>query len=132
MRFAFPKKKKKSVFPLLQVLSVFAFFMVIGTILGEGGVLHAMSLRIVKSQAELVVLEQHHANQRLRELLTNVRQHPEAAQKFLAEYGGMAPQGVTVYRFKSSEEIESVSELERVKGLNWKERLKHRVRLLSE
>lgn len=132
MRFAFPKKKKKSVFPILPVLSVFAFFMFVASIFGEGGVLHALSLRIVKVEAEQVVEEQLRQNQQLKELLVNVRQHPDTAQKFLAEYGGLAPQEVTVYRFKSLADIESVSELEHIEGLDWKDRFQHRIRLLLE
>lgn len=132
MRFAFPKKKKKSVFPILPVLSVFAFFMLIASIFGEGGVLHALSLRIVKKDAELVVAEQLRQNQQLKELLLNVRTHPETAQKFLAEYGGLAPQGVTVYRFKSLDEIESIAELDGIEGVSWPDRLQHRIRLLLD
>ena len=132
MRFAFPKKKKKSVFPILPVLSVFAFFMFVASIFGEGGVLHALSLRVVKTEAEFVVAEQLRQNKHLQELLVNVRNHPEAAQKFLAEYGGLAPQGVTVYRFKSLNDIESVSELEQIEGLSWQDRLQHRIRLLID
>ena len=50
MRFAFPKKRKKKL-PFLPILIVFTGLMMIATIFGEGGVIHALSMRVVKDQA---------------------------------------------------------------------------------
>ena len=93
--------------------------------------MHALSLRVVKTEAEFVVAEQLRQNKHLQScwLMFAIIQKQ---RKILAEYGGLAPQGVTVYRFKSLNDIESVSELEQIEGLSWQDRLQHRIRLLID
>lgn len=129
MRFAFPKKrqKKKNFFP---VALVFAAVMLISALFGEGGVVHALSLRIFKQQALVALEEQRAENQQLQYLIHKVQTSPEENQKFLAAYGQMGSDDVTVYNFKSVEVIDSLETLETVEDLDWWQRSKIRMRLL--
>jgi hypothetical protein len=129
MRFAFPKKRKKKL-PLLPMLCVFTSLLVIAVIFGEGGVIHALSMRVVKEQTMVTLTEQQTENQQLTYLIRKVQQNPTETQKFLAAYGHIGKKDVVVYNFKSVEGIPSLEVLDQIEDLNWWQRIEIRIRLL--
>ena len=129
MRFAFPKKRKKRL-PFLPILIVFTALMMIATIFGEGGVIHALSMRVVKDQALHAVEEQHRENNRMAALIRKVQSSPRETQKFLAAYAHLSSESVTVYNFKSVEDLTSLETLEEQEELTWWQKIEFRIRLL--
>lgn len=129
MRFAFPKKRKKKL-PLLPILIVFTALMMVATIFGEGGVIHALSMRVVKDQALYAVEKKHQENQRLSATIRKVQSSPQETQKFLAAYAHLSSDSVTVYNFKAVEDLSSLETLEEFEDLTWWEKIAFRIRLL--
>ena len=110
----------------------FTVLMFIASIVGEGGLIHALAMRIVKHQTELVVENKKQENERLKLLLTKVRENASTNRKFLAEYAHLAPADVTMYRFKSIEEIRTLDELEKIEDLEWWQKIEYRVKLIAQ
>lgn len=129
MRFAFPKKQKKKL-PLLPMLCLFASLLIIAVVFGEGGLIHALSMRVVKEQAMVTLTEQQAENQQLTYLIRKVQQNPTETQKFLAAYAHIGKKDVVVYNFKAVESIPSLEGLDQIADLNWWQRIEIRIRLL--
>lgn len=129
MRFAFPKKRKKKL-PLLPMLYVFTSLLIVAVIFGEGGVIHALSMRVVKEQTMVTLTEQKAENQQLTYLIRKVQQNPTETQKFLASYAGIGKKDVVVYNFKSVEDVPNLGVLDQITDLNWWQRIEIRIRLL--
>ena len=106
--------------------------MFIASIVGEGGLIHALAMRIVKHQTENVVERQQVENERLKLLLKKVRANSSSNQKFLAEYGQLAPANVTMYRFKSIEELQTLEQLEEIDDLTWWQKIEYRMKLIVQ
>ena len=131
MRFAFPKKRKKKL-PLLPILIVFTTLMMVATVFGEGGVIHALSLRVVKDQALIAVERQHQENQRIAMMVKRVQSSPQETQKFLAAYAHLSSDTVTVYNFKTIEDFSSLEKMEDFEDLTWWQKIEFRIRLLVQ
>ena len=129
MRFAFPKKRKKK-FPLLPILIVFTALMMVATIFGEGGVIHALSMRVVKDQALYAVEQKLEENQRMAATIRKVQSSPQETQKFLAAYAHLSSDSVTVYNFKTVEDLSTLETLEEFEDLTWWQKIDFRIRLL--
>ena len=129
MRFAFPKKRKKKL-PLLPILIVFTILMMVATIFGEGGVVHALSMRVVKDQALHAVVQKQQENQRIALTIRKVQSSPLETQKFLAAYAHLSSDSVTVYNFKTIEDLSSLETLEEFEALTWWQKIDFRIRLL--
>ena len=129
MRFAFPKKRKKKL-PLLPILIVFTALMMVATIFGEGGVIHALSMRVVKDQALFAVEQKLEENQRMAATIRKVQSSPQETQKFLAAYAHLSSESVTVYNFKTVEDLSSLETLEEFEELTWWQKIQFRIRLL--
>ena len=129
MRFAFPKKRRKKL-PLLPILIVFTALMMIATIFGEGGVIHALSMRVVKDQALYAVEKKLEENQRMATKIRKVQSSPQETQKFLAAYAHLSSDSVTVYNFKTVEDLSSLETLEEFEDLTWWQKIDFRIRLL--
>ena len=129
MRFAFPKKRKKTL-PYLPILTVFTGLMMIATVFGEGGIIHALSMRVVKEQALLAVEGQHVENKRLATMIRKVQSSPAETQKFLAAYAHLSADTVTVYNFKTVEDLSALEQLEQLGELTWWERIEFRTQIL--
>ena len=131
MRFAFPKKRKKKL-PLLPILIVFTALMMVATIFGEGGVIHALSMRVVKDQALYAVEHKLAENQRMAATIRKVQSSPLETQKFLAAYAHLSSDSVTVYNFKTIEDLSSLETLEEFEDLKWWQKIEFRIRLLLQ
>ena len=129
MRFAFPKKRKKK-FPLLPILIVFTALMMVATIFGEGGVIHALSMRVVKDQALYAVEQKLEENQRMAATIRKVQSSPQETQKFLAAYAHLSSDSVTVYNFKTVEDLSTLETLEEFEDLTWWQKIDFRIRFL--
>ena len=129
MRFAFPKKRKKKL-PLLPILIVFTALMMVATIFGEGGVIHALSMRVVKDQALYAVERKLEENQRMAATIRKVQSSPQETQKFLAAYAHLSSDSVTVYNFKTVEDLSTLETLEEFEELTWWQKIDFRIRLL--
>ena len=129
MRFAFPKKRKKKL-PLLPILIVFTALMMVATIFGEGGVIHALSMRVVKDQALYAVEHKREENQRMAATIRKVQSSPQETQKFLAAYAHLSSDSVTVYNFKTVEDLSTLETLEEFEDLTWWQKIDFRIRLL--
>lgn len=128
MRFAFPKKRRRTL-PFLPILIFFTALMMVATVLGEGGVIHALSMRVVKAQALDAVEAKQRENRQMAAIIRRAQSNPMEAQKFLAAYAHLSSDSVTVYNFKS---IEDLSDLEVIQheDTTWWQKIELRVRLL--
>ncbi len=129
MRFAFPKKRKKKL-PILPILTIFTMLMMVAAIFGESGVLHALSMRVVKEEVLMAVQEQEQENRELEKLIRKIQNDPESAQNFLAAYGNVGQEAVVVYNFKSVDSITNFETLEELDDLKWWQVIFLRVRIL--
>lgn len=129
MRFAFPKKRKKK-FPILPILAIFTMLMTVAAVFGESGLLHALSMRVVKDEVLMAVEEQELENRDLEKLIQKVQNDPESAQNFLAAYANIGQEAVVVYNFKSVDSITNLETLEEIDDLEWWQVIFLRVRIL--
>jgi len=103
----------------------------VATVFGEGGIVHALSMRVVKEQALLAVEEQHQENNRLANMIRKVQSSPAETQKFLAAYAHLSADSVTVYNFKTVEDLSTLEQLEQFRDFTWWEKIEFRVALLT-
>lgn len=125
MRLNFPKRKKKRV-PWLPLLSFFTIFLVIITIIGEGGVLHSLTMQVYRQRAEVLVAEKLRENEQLKQMIHQVRTDPDKMRTILAEKRRLTETGAVIYRFKTVEDLPSVEMISEVEGLSWYQRTKLR------
>ena len=125
MRLNFPKRKKKRI-PWYPLISFLTLFLVIITIIGEGGVLHSLSMQVYRQRVEVMVAEKLEENEELKYLLYQVRTNPDKMKTILAEKRGLTEDGAVIYQFKTVEEMTSIEMLSEVEGLGWLQRTKFR------
>lgn len=125
MRLNFPKRKKKRI-PWYPLLSFFTIFLVIITIIGEGGVLHSLTMQVYRQRCDAMVAEKLEENEALKYVLRQVRTNPDKMKTILAEKRGLSENGAVIYQFKTVEEISSVEMISEVEGLGWLQRTKLR------
>lgn len=121
----FPKRKKKAM-PWLLLLTIQAVFLVVIALFGDGGVLHALTMRVYQKQAEEKAIAQQIENQKLREMIHDLQTDPAKAKIVLAEQRFLAEEEAVVYHFKTMEEISSIQMISEVEGLNWLQKTKLR------
>ena len=131
MRFAFPKKRKKRL-PLLPILIIFTSLMMIATIFGEGGVIHALSMRVIKEQALYSVEQQLEENKRMAATIRKVQTSPQETKKFLAAYAHLSSDSVTVYNFETVEDLSTLKKMKEFEDLTWWQKIDFRIRLLLQ
>jgi hypothetical protein len=125
MRLNFPKRKKKRI-PWYPLLSFFTIVLVIITIIGEGGVLHSLTMQVYRQRVEVMVAEKLEQNEELKYLLRQVRTNPDKMKTILAEKRGLTEDGAVIYQFKTVEEMPSIEMISEVEGLGWLQRTKLR------
>lgn len=125
MRLNFPKRKKKRV-PWFPLLSFFALFLVVITIIGEGGILHSLTMQVYRQRAETLVSEKLRDNEQLKQMIHQIRTDPDKMRTILAEKRRLTENGAVIYRFKTIEDLPSVEMISEVEGLTWYQRTKLR------
>ena len=125
MRLNLPRKKKRRIawFPLIVLHTI---FLVVITLFGEEGLLHALTMRIYKEQAEEIARAQIMENERLTYLIQNMHDNPMKLKTVLAEEKQMTEKSAVIYQFKTIDDLPSVEMLSEVEGLSWLQRTKLR------
>lgn len=125
MRLNFPKRKKKRI-PWLPLLSFFTLFLVVITIIGEGGILHSLTMQIYRQRVEHMVEDKLQENEQLKQMIHQVRTDPDKMKTILAEKRRLTENGAVIYHFKTVEDLPSVEMISEVEGLSWYQRTKLR------
>lgn len=119
MRYQFPIKRKKKNIPLGGMLVFFTCCMVLLTIFGENGLLHALTIRMHKDMVLQQVEQKQQQNEHLRFVLRNMVMYPEQAKKLISEQYLIAEDNTTVYRFIQNQHNMDVDIFKSVDDITW-------------
>ena len=128
MRFEFPKKKRTQI-PFFPLLSSATVFLVLFSLIGEGGLMHALALRMYKEKAQEQANTINVENLHLQHSIDGILTHSHQAKKVLASKRHLGENGVVIYEFKKLEQVTSFEELAAIEDLFWWDRMVHRAKL---